>query len=66
MQNTMQINTEDYSFEIDNKDPNKMIALWVGEGDGIDYLIYKKNTELGHTTYTEEYRNKSLFDIFKD
>jgi hypothetical protein len=41
-----------------------MIALWVGEGDGVDYLIYKEDTVLGHKVYTEEDRNKSKFDIF--
>lgn len=64
MQNTMKINTENYSFEVDNKDPNKMIAVWVGEGDGVDYLIYKEDTVLGHKVYTEEDRNRTLLDIF--
>jgi hypothetical protein len=64
VQNTIKIDPENYSFEVDNKDPNKMIALWVGEGDGVDYLIYKENTVLGHKVYTEEDRNKSIFDIF--
>ena len=64
MQNTMQIDPENYFFEVDNKDPNKMIALWVGEGDDVDYLIYKENTIIGHKVYTEEDRNRTLFDIF--
>ena len=60
----MQIDPENYFFEVDNKDPNKMIALWVGEGDDVDYLIYKENTIIGHKVYTEEDRNRTLFDIF--
>jgi len=64
MQNTMKIDPKNYFFEVDNKDPNKMIALWVGEGDDVDYLIYKEDTVLGHKVYTEEDRNKSMFNIF--
>lgn len=65
MTKDMDVDISNYSFEVDPKDPLKMIGLWVGEGDGVDYLIYKDNAVLGHKVYTEEDRNKSLLDIFK-
>lgn len=65
LQNTMNLDIDNYSVEVDEKDPLKMVAMWVGEGDGVDYLIYKENTKLGHKIYTEEDRNKSFLDIFK-
>jgi hypothetical protein len=62
---TLGLNLKNYSFEKDPKDEYKMIALYVGEGEGPDYLIYKKDKVLGHKVYTEEDRNKSFFDILQ-
>ena len=62
---TLGLNLEDYSFEKDPKDEYKMIALYVGEGEGPDYLIYKEDKVLGHKVYTEEDRNKTLLDILQ-
>lgn len=62
---TLGLNLEDYSFEKDPKDEYKMIALYVGEGEGPDYLIYKEDKVLGHTVYTEEDRNRTLLDILQ-
>jgi len=61
----MGLDLEDYSFEVDPKDEMKMTALYVGDGDGVDYLIYKENQVIKDMVYTEEYRNKTLLDIFK-
>ena len=62
---TLGLNLKDYSFEKDPKDEYKMIALYVGEGEGPDYLIYKEDKVLGHKVYTEEDRNKTLLDILQ-
>jgi hypothetical protein len=65
LRDKMGLNLEDYSFEIDPRDEMKMTALYVGDGDGVDYLIYKENQVIKDMVYTEEYRNKTLLDIFK-
>lgn len=62
---TLGLNLVDYSLAKDPKDEYKMIALYVGEGEGPDYLIYKEDKVLGHKVYTEEDRNKSFFDILQ-
>lgn len=62
---TLGLNLVDYSLLKDPKDEYKMIALYVGEGEGPDYLIYKEDKVLGHKVYTEEDRNKSFFDILQ-
>lgn len=61
----MGLNLDDYTFEVDPKDEMKMTALYDGDGDGVDYLIYKDNQVIKDMIYTEEYRNKTLYDIFK-
>ena len=61
----MGLNLDDYTFEVDPKDEMKMTALYVGDGDGVDYVIYKDNQVIKDMIYTEEYRNKTLYDIFK-
>jgi hypothetical protein len=59
----MGLNLEDYTFETDPQDKMKMTALYIGEGDGVDYLIYREDKVIKHKVYTEEDRNKSLIDI---
>ena len=61
----MKLNLEDYTFEIDPKDRMKMTALYIGKGQGPDYLIYREDKVIKHKVYTEEDRNKSFLDIFK-
>jgi len=65
LRDKMGLNLEDYSFELDPRDEMKMTALYVGDGEGVDYLIYKENQVIKDMVYTEEYRNKTLLDIFK-